>query len=140
MTPQKHKAIEDKMLKEFYDFVVKNKRPPSIKEFDDKYLFTYGYGSYRRRFCNLETIIQKTGTEKYILQPPVNMKRLPTSYSKNLHTWKIRFLLYKNPNAGIKELTEMFGTGNVTRSIRVTYYKLYKEIYGKKGSLRYEID
>ena len=58
---------------------------------------------------------------------------MSTKYNLNLKTGKIRALLYKNPNAGLKDLQNLFG--NVTRSIRVTYYKTYKEIYGKPGSL-----
>lgn len=133
MIPVKHEVVKEKMLKEFHDFVVKNQRIPSTKEINDKTLFTYGYGSYIRRFDTIENMIKLTDTSKLITKPG-NMKRLPTKYSLNLKTWKIRKLVYNNPNAGCKELKEMFP--DLTRSIRVIYYRVYKEIYGKNGSLR----
>ena len=60
-----------------------------------------------------------------------------TSYSDNLISGKIRQLLRKNPKAGYDELFRMFGY--VSRSIRITYYKIYKEMFNKPGSLRRKI-
>ena len=47
---------------------------------------------------------------------------------------KIRHMLNKNPDAGYVELKEMFG--KVTRSIIVTFYDVYKEIYNRSGHLK----
>ncbi len=60
-----------------------------------------------------------------------------TTYNNNLISGKIRQLLRKNPQAGYKELFDMFGY--VNRSIRVTYYRTYKEMFNKSGSLRRKI-
>ena len=49
-------------------------------------------------------------------------------------TEKIRRLLDKNPKAGYAELKKMFGT--VTRSIIVTYYYVYKEMFNRSGHLK----
>ena len=48
-------------------------------------------------------------------------------------TGKIRHLLDKNPDAGYAELEEMFG--KVTRSIIVTFYDVYKDMYNRSGHL-----
>ena len=60
--------------------------------------------------------------------------RYGTKYKRNLMTEKIRRLLNKNPDAGYDELKKMFGT--VTRSIVVTYYAVYKDMFNKSGHLR----
>lgn len=54
-------------------------------------------------------------------------------YNRNLMTGKIRQLLDKNPDAGYTELEEMFG--KVTRSIIVTFYDVYKDMYNRSGHL-----
>jgi len=55
-------------------------------------------------------------------------------YNRNLITGKIRRLLDKNPEAGYAELEEMFG--KVTRSIIVTFYDVYKDMYNRSGHLK----
>ena len=55
-------------------------------------------------------------------------------YNRNLITGKIHRLLDKNPQAGYAELEKMFG--KVTRSIIVTYYSVYKDMFNKSGHLR----
>ena len=57
-----------------------------------------------------------------------------TKYSRNLMTEKIRRLLDKNSEAGYAELKKMFGT--VTRSIIVTYYSVYKDMFNRSGHLK----
>ena len=52
----------------------------------------------------------------------------------NLVSGKIRQMLHKNPDAGYEELKAQFGT--ITRSIRVTYYRIHKEMFQNPGSLK----
>ena len=56
-----------------------------------------------------------------------------TKYERNLMTGKIRRLLDKNPNAGYTELKKIFG--KVTRSIIVTFYKVYQDMFNRSGHL-----
>jgi hypothetical protein len=64
------------------------------------------------------------------------MSREKQKYNKNLITGKIRNLLRKNPHAGYDEIWNLFHY--VDRSIRVTYYRIYKEMFGSSGSLQHK--
>ena len=57
-----------------------------------------------------------------------------TKYKQNLITGKIRALLQRKPDAGYDDMFELFGPLN--RSLRVTFYKTHKEMFGEPGSLK----
>ena len=120
-TRKKREAV---MLQEIRDFFRTYNRVPTYKDFNSSYFFTYTYFTYRNWFKSFENAIKKANiNEKYM-----------TSYNRNLISGKIRTLLRKKPDAGRKELEEVFG--NLTRSIQVMYYRLHLELLGKSGSLR----
>ena len=132
MRPEKSKIVEETMLREFRDFVLENRRAPMVREYNDKSLFQYGYGTYRNRFRYLEELARLTGTEELAIKPK---KTYPRRQNPDIKTYKIRDMLEKNKDTGYSDLEKMFGT--VTRSIRVTYYKVHKEMFGTSGSLKH---
>lgn len=141
MGPKKQKYRNDKMLQEFHDFVVKNKRAPKAKEITFENGFSYTYSTYRAHFDTIRNIINLSNSEKFIAPEIIviaqNAKRSQYSgYDFNRITGQIRKLLTENPEAGYKELETMLGPLN--RSIRVIYYRIYKEMFQKSGCLKKE--
>ena len=65
----------------------------------------------------------------------MKMNREKAKYNQNLITGKIRRLLKKNPDAGYEELKKLFNR-EPDHSLRVTFYKIHKEMFGDCGSLR----
>lgn len=127
------------MKKEFLDFVSKFRRAPKAKEFTYENGFSYTYGSYRRRFGTIRNMIQITDSEKFISEDILKIaeksKRSQYSgYDNTRMAGQIRKLLMEQPNAGHKEVEALCGP--LTRSVRVTYYRIYQEMFGTSGSLR----
>ena len=52
----------------------------------------------------------------------------------NLATDRIRHLLQKHSEAGYEDVEKLFG--KMTRSVRVTFYRIHKEMFGDSGSLK----
>lgn len=61
-------------------------------------------------------------------------KRTQTKYNVNLMSGKIRRILQENPDAGYDAMEREFGP--LDRSIRVTFYRIHKEMFGTPGSLK----
>ena len=127
----------EQMLQDIKAFIEKFSRVPRVSDFKNPEYFTYSYSAYNRIFGGKNLAIATILPEvQHIIKSLPKRVCSPYKPNLNLMSGKIHNLLTQNPNAGYNELKEMFGT--VTRSIRVTYYNTYKEMFQKPGSLRYK--
>lgn len=127
----------EQMLQDMKAFIEKFSRVPRVSDFKNPEYFTYNYAAYNKMFGGRNLAVSAVLPEvQHIIKSLPKRVRFPSKPNLNLMSGKIRDLLTRNPNAGYNELKEMFGT--VTRSIRVTYYNICKEIFQKPGSLRYK--
>lgn len=132
MKESNKQQIRKKMLQELYDFIRQKKRLPKMKECNDKRYFSYGYGSYRRIFGSWQSALKQCGIDT--LPKRKRSLRKETLYNRNLMSGKIRTLLRKDPDATKEDLEKTCGA--MSRSIIVTYYRIYRELYNKTGSFR----
>lgn len=133
MSKEKKKEIlKEIMRKEFKEFVIKNARAPKMCEFKD---FSFSYATYVMYFGGIHKIMK---TEKLIPYCDTD-KATPAPPSKHyvpVKTERIRKMLKKKPKLSSEDLEKEFG--EITRSIRVTFYRVHKEMFGTNGSLRKE--
>ena len=146
MRKEKQEKRNEKMLQEFREFVKKYGRAPKVKEITFENGFSYTYQTYRACFKTIRNLVEKSDSKKLIpadiLQFAKNANRSQFSgYNTQTMAGKIRKMLTEYPDAGYEELEELMGPLN--RSIRVTYYRIHREMCNKGGSLRirrYEVN
>lgn len=137
MNEKLKKIKEDLMLEELRNFIINTGHLPYTEDFKNKEVFSFYAISYRKQFGSMSEAIKKCGAQQYLQDPSTRKPKMTskeTLYKRNLISGKIRIILKKNKHASYEDLERTFG--KVTRSITVTYYKIFKEMFNESGKLR----
>ena len=129
---KKREILKEVMRKEFKEFVIKNKRAPKMCEFKD---FSFSYATYTMYFGGIHKLMDAEKLEPYCDTENATPAP-PCKHHIPVKTERIRKMLKKKPKLSSEDLEKEFG--EITRSIRVTFYRVHKEMFGTNGSLRKE--